>query len=216
MTIQYAWFVFLRAKGPDDCGSVSRIVAAGLCRHPCDPTLLLIAGRIAIKQDDMVVAYQQYRYCISYCNDDPFFWCGLGVIYYKNGQTQDAVIAFQRALYLKGEMSEPWLNIGLIFEQQGDSTSAQKIYQTGQTKCPGVQEFAERLNALNGVQRRPYKPGNWPLIDVDDLKFIRPPAEAFARDYVAAVPELPPQCFGINTNVEGFKALATFPKSYFV
>jgi hypothetical protein len=48
------------------------------------------------------------------------------------------------------------------------------------------------------------------------MKFIRPPAEAFARDYVAAVPELPPQCFGIDTNIEGFKALATFPKSYFV
>jgi tetratricopeptide (TPR) repeat protein len=215
MIIQYSWFMFLRAKCADDFAGVARIVAQGLQVHPWNPTLLLIAGRISMKQDDIVAAYQQYRDCISYCNDNSFFWCGLGVIYFKNDQTQDAIVAFQRALYLKSEMHEPWLNIGLIFEQQGDFTSAQNIYQTGQAKCPGVQEFADRLSALAGTQRQACKPGNWPLVDIDDMKFIRAPAEIFAKDYVAAVPELPPQCFGIEAPVDGFATLATFPQSYF-
>jgi tetratricopeptide (TPR) repeat protein len=216
LTIQYAWFLFLRAKPNDNLATITRIVHAGLQVHPCEPTLRLIGGRIAMKQDDMGLAYQQYRYCISYCNDNPFFWCGLGVLYYKNEQTQDAVIAFQRALYLQSEMTEAWLNIGLIFEQQGEIASAQKIYQTGQTKCPNAPEFAERLAALTGHSRAGPKPGTYALIDVDDLKFIRPPPEVFACDYVAAVPELPPKCFGIEGNSEGFKVLATFPKSYFL
>jgi glucose repression mediator protein len=146
-----------------------------LTLHPCETTLLLIAGRIAMKQEDMPMAYQQYRDCISYCNDNPFFWCGLGVLYYKGEQTQDAVIAFQRALYLQSEMAEAWLNIGLIFEQQGEIANAQKIYPTGQTKCPGRSEFAERLAALAGHGRTSYKPGGYALIEVDDTKFIRAP-----------------------------------------
>jgi tetratricopeptide (TPR) repeat protein len=207
--------MFLRAKSAEEFAAVSRIVDQGLRVHPCNPALLLIAGRIAMKQGDIVAVYQQYRYCISYCNDNSFFWCGLGVIYFKNDQTQDAIVAFQRALYLKSEMCEPWLNIGLIFEQQGDFTSAQKIYLTGQAKCPGVQDFADRLGALAGAQRPACKPGNWPLIDIDDMKFIIAPAEMFAKDYVAAVPELPPQCFGIEAPADGFGTLATFPRSYF-
>jgi tetratricopeptide (TPR) repeat protein len=215
LIIQYAWFLFLRSKSADTLDAVSRIVTQGLTVHRCDPTLLLIAGRVAMKQDDMAKAYQQYRYCISYCNDNPFFWCGLGVLYYKNEQTQDAVIAFQRALYLQSEMTEAWLNIGLIFEQQGEIGSAQKIYQTGQSKCPGAPEFGERLAALAGHSRSGFKPGSYALIDVDDLKFIKAPPEVFAMDYVAAVPELPPHCFGGDIDAEGFKTLATFPKSYF-
>jgi tetratricopeptide (TPR) repeat protein len=108
LIIQYAWFLFLRSKSNENLETVLRIVNQGLAVHRCEPTLLLIAGRIAMKQDDMAMAYQQYRYCISYCNDNPFFWCGLGVLYYKNDQEQDAVIAFQRALYLQSEMSEAW------------------------------------------------------------------------------------------------------------
>jgi tetratricopeptide (TPR) repeat protein len=214
IVIQYAWFLFLYAKGNEEINNVSRIVQQGLRDHPRDPTLMLIAARIAMKQDDMATAYQHYRFCISYCGDNPFFWCGLGVLYYKNDQTQDAVVAFQRALYLKGEMPEAWLNIGLIFEHQGDFQSAQKIYQTGQGKCPGRVEFAERLNGISSQSRAGYRNLTYALIDVDDMKFIQPTPEIFAKDYVAAVPELPPECFGLGKEGEAFRILSTFPKSY--
>jgi hypothetical protein len=113
-------------------------------------------------------------------------------------------------------MAEAWLNIGFIFKRQGDVASAQKIYQTGQTKCPSAPEFAERINGLSGHPRTGAKPRGYGLIDVDDQKFIRPPPETFAIDYVAVVPELLPQGFGIDVAPDGFKALATFPKSYFI
>jgi Tfp pilus assembly protein PilF len=215
IVIQYAWFLFLHAKGSEEINTVARIINQGLQSHPCDPTLVLISARIAMKQDDMATAYRHYRFCISYCSDNPFFWCGLGILYYKNEQTQDAVVAFQRALYLKGEMPEAWLNIGLIFEHQGDFTSAQKIYQTGQGKCVGCVEFTERLNSIATQPRTGYKGVSYNLIDVDDAKFIQPTPEIFAADYVAAVPELPSQCFGIGRAAEDFRILATFPRSYF-
>jgi hypothetical protein len=107
------------------------------------------------------------------------------------------------------------VNIGLIFEQQGETASAQKIYQTGQSKCPGASEFADRLAVLSGHPKPGFKAGSYTLIDVDDLKLIRPPPETFANDYVAAVPELPTRCLGIEENGKDFKTLSTFPKSYF-
>ena len=169
---------------------------------------------MAVKKEDMATAYQHYRFCISYCSDNPFFWCGLGVLYYKNDQRQDAVVAFQRALFLKGEMPEAWLNIGLIFEQQADFNSAQKIYQTGQTKCTGSPEFAQRIASINAHQRTGNR-SQYQLIDVDDMKFIQPTPEVFVNDYVSAVPELPTECYGIGAAAESFKALSTFPHSYF-
>ncbi|OHS95399.1 TPR Domain containing protein [Tritrichomonas foetus] len=216
LTQQYCWFMFLKYKD-SNIELVDPIVREALNEDPHDPTLLLIAARVAMKKDDMSTAYQHYRYCISYCSDSPFFWCGLGVLYYKNEQFQDAVVAFQRALYLKSEMPEAWLNIGLIFEQQADFPSATKIYQTGLQKCPTCSEFNERLNLIN-AQRVGHRKGGipYPLIDIDDSKFITPIPEQFAADYVAAVPKLPADCYGIPPEVASqFSALSTYPSSIF-
>lgn len=214
LIIQYAWFMFLQAKSNDDLLRVSRMIEHGLQISPKDPTLLLIAARIAMKQEDMSTAYQHYRFCISYCSENPFFWCGLGVLYYKNDQNSDAIVAFQRALYLKSEMPEAWLNLGLILEQDGDFGSAHKIYQTGQGKCPNCGEFANRLNNVMASQRTGYKAVNCHLIDVDDMKFIQATPDVFANSYIAAVPELPSSCFGDDEHND-FTALATYPRSYF-
>jgi tetratricopeptide (TPR) repeat protein len=215
LTEQFCWFLYLQNKD-GHLEPVKRIVDESISLNPLDPTLILIAARIAMKQEDMGTAYQHYRFCIQYCLDSPFFWCGLGVLYYKNEQTQDAVVAFQRALYLKSEMPEAWLNIGLIFEEQGDCPSAIKIYQTGSQRCSDNAEFHRRLQSINSQRSGHRKYGiGYSLIDIDDSKFITPPPEQFAADYMSAVPELPGSCYRIGEAGEKFAELTTFPKSIF-
>jgi len=70
--------------------------------------------------EDLAGAYEHYKICTEYYNNNPLFWCGLGSLYYKNDQGEDAIGAFRRALALKSEVAWAWLNIGLIFEQQGN------------------------------------------------------------------------------------------------
>lgn len=217
LTQQYCLFLFLQYKD-SKIEMVKSVVDGALQSNPNDPILLMIAARIAMKLDDMNAAYSHYRICTTYYSDSPYFWCGLGVLYYKNEQTQDAVVAFQRGLYLKSEMPEAWLNIGLIFEQLNNFDNAIKVYQTGEQKCPNCQQFNERLNFLNSQKNghRKFR-SMYKLIDIDDSKFITPIPEQFSNDYISAVPILPSSCFKIDSEIaDKFATLSTYPKSIFV
>lgn len=213
--VQYAWFVFLGARSDEDFAFVQKMVEHGLRVHPKAPNLLLIAARIAMKQGNIEAAYNHFRFCIDYCNDNPYFWCGLGVVYYRNEQINDAVVAFQRALYLQSGIVEAWLNIGLIFEQMEDIPHAEKVYDTAQGNCPNCPEIQARIMSIR-QQHQHQGLGQKSLpafMELDDKKLITAPAEVFANDYVSAVPELPSRCFG--ENADGFRLLATYPQSYF-
>lgn len=216
LTQQYCLFLFLQYKDIN-IEKVVPIVNEALQNRPSDPILLMIAARIAMKQNNMPAAYSNYRYCTTYYSASPYFWCGLGVLYYKNDQTQDAVIAFQRGLYLKSEMPEAWLNIGLILEKLNNLQNALRVYQTGKEECPNCPQFAERINFLTSQKNghRKYE-ANYQLIDIDDSKFITPIPEQFAADYISAVPILPSSCFKIDEDMaEKFAVLSTYPKSIF-
>jgi hypothetical protein len=104
----------------------------------------------------------------------------------------------------------------LIFEQQGDYVGAVKIYETGRAKCPNCLELNERLSLLNSqiAGHRKYGAG-CQLIDIDDSKFIVPPPVQFANEYMAAVPQLPGSCYGVNDVGDRFAILTTFPRSIF-
>lgn len=217
LTQQYCLFLYLLYKNTN-IDRVKTDIDEALKAHPDDPILLMIAARIAMKQDDMSTAYNHYRYCTTYYSKSAYFWCGLGVLYYKNDQTPDAVIAFQRGLYLKSDMPEAWLNFGLIFEQIGNIPNAIKVYQIGMQKCEGCPQFAERLNAIEAQKNGHKKVGTtYELIDIDDSKFITPIPEQFASDYISAVPTLPPSCFKVDAeSAEKFDILSTYPKSIFL
>ncbi|OHT17673.1 TPR Domain containing protein [Tritrichomonas foetus] len=212
LTQQYCWYFYLVYKS-SDIKIVKQVINDALSTCPHDPTLLLIAALVAMKQDEMATAYQHYRYCISYCSDSPFFWCGLGVLYYKNEQKQDAVVAFQRALYLKSDMAEAWLNIGIIYEQNNEAKNALKIYQTGLQRCSKTEEFTKRINAINNGTSYSQ---SLTILDIDDTKFIQQIPEQFAADYISAVPKLPAKCFAIDNELASqFTQLNTYPKSLF-
>lgn len=207
---QYIWFLYLTSS-EDQLPAVQNLLKDELDKYPNEPTLLLLSARIAMKLNNMSVAYQKYRSCIGYWSDTPFFWCGLGVLYFKNEQMQDAVIAFQRALYLKSDLVEAWLNLGLIFEQQQDTTGALKIYTTAKPNCPTSTSLDDRINSLNSAKgtKRPMNQ----LIDIEDTKFFHQIPDKFASEYISAVPKLPNSCFK-NTDLS-FDTLSTLPQTMF-
>lgn len=215
VTVQYAWCTFLSSRGTNgrDLAVASRIVAAGLVMHPRDPLLTLIAARIAMVRDDMEAAYEHFHFCRSYYPDNPYLWYGLGVIYYRTNQTDDAMTAFKRAVSLKTDLASGLLNIGLILERQGDIIGAQKLYQTGQVTYRDPQNNQEFTNRLNSIaNRRRIVPQ---LIDIDDTQFMEATPERFEKDYIAAVPDLPVHCLGVEDAQEDLGSFATFPQSYF-
>ncbi|KAH0789615.1 TPR Domain containing protein [Histomonas meleagridis] len=213
---QYCLFLFLQSNGTD-FSQLYPYLSHALSLYPNDITLLLIAARIAMRCDDIATAYEHFKYCIDFCNDSSSFWCGLGVLYYRNDQIDDASVAFQKAININNGSIEGMLNFGLTYERRGDFATAQKIYSMGQQQFPDKTVFNERINTLMAFQR----PGNrkqqmcHQLVDIDDSKFIPSATEMFSNDYLAAVPKLPLECFGIGDEAQKFHQLSTYPKSFF-
>jgi tetratricopeptide (TPR) repeat protein len=196
---QYCWFLSLQSERASFDKADSIIQQSG---QQNDPVLRLVMARIAMKQQDMTLAYQRYCDCISFWTDSPLFWCGLGVLYFKNDQMQDAIVAFQRALYLKAELSEAWANLGLIFELQRESATATQVYQQAIQACSekDAKTVRERLNAINGGRQRPANVNQ--IIDVNDSPFFVQVAERIAGEYTADPPLIPAALVGADETLE--------------
>jgi len=207
---QYLWFVFL-----NNCGialeEITKLVENILMNDPANPELMLLLARIALRNKDLEKAYQYYRSCLSFYNDNPYFWCALGTLYYQNGQIPDSLMSYQRALYYKKDIEEPWLNIGLIYESQNDLQNASKMYDNGRRNCINSSSLTTRYAYI--AAQRTFS-SNYPIADVDDAIFFENYAEKFSNQYVAAVPSLPKACLGLK-DTERVDDLSTFPKSLF-
>jgi tetratricopeptide (TPR) repeat protein len=171
-----------------------------------------------MRENDIEHAYSNYRLCLPYFRDSPYFWCGLAHVYYHTQQGQDAVIAFQRALFLKNDIAGAWLNIGLISEENSDFAGAMKIYQTGKVHCAEEAAFDERMETLK-TQRaghRKYGVGN-SLAQIDESRAVVAPPEQFAANYVRSVPRLPASAIGLRgaEAAASIGELASLPASLF-
>ncbi|KAK8866456.1 hypothetical protein M9Y10_009419 [Tritrichomonas musculus] len=190
---QYCWFLSL-SKDPQSLDEAERIIKKADIN---DPLLNFVKAQIAMKKDDMNTAYQSYCNCISFWSDSPLFWCGLGVLYFKNDQSQDAIVAFQRALYLKGELVEAWANLGLIFEFLGEPQNAMKIYEAAESKCENNQIIIERKKELQMGRRQPSQSM---ILEVNDSKYFQQVAEKIANQYIADSPFIPPEQIGLDSS----------------
>lgn len=176
---QYSWFLSLQ----NDKESLDKAELLTK-RFENDPTLKLTAARIALRNNDMDTAYQRYINCISTWSDSPLFWCGLGVLYFKNKQINDAKVAFKRALFLKQDISEAWLNLGLIFEIQNDTKTALSIYNASRVSCPNSDLIKERYEML-ASGRSKQAPQNM-ILEIND--YYTQIADKVANEYASIPP----------------------------
>jgi len=182
-----------------------------------DPNILMLSARLAMKTEDLKSAYEQYNACINICSAYQYFWCGLGILYYKNQQFDDASTAFQRALSIKNDNPDAIYFLGQISEIRNDHVGAIQLYKTGAQKFPTYTLFNERLNAMN-LKHNPHNPMMAPKKDINELNdefYITPPSQAFAQSYISAVPFLPSECFTFQEFVSTVPDLSTLPKSLF-
>jgi tetratricopeptide (TPR) repeat protein len=145
-----------------------------------------------MKLDDTTTAFQLFTDSIPFWSTSPMFWCDFGVLYLQNSQLVDAMVCLQRGLYMSCAILEGWLNLGLIEELEGRLDQAAKCYQLGNQNCPDPR-FTERLNALTAGRRA--TASSVSIVEIDDQKYFRQPAEAIALEWVADPPFVPAESF---------------------
>lgn len=156
-----------------------------------DPLIKFVLARLALKRNQMEPAYKKYCDCISDWCESPVFWCGLGVLYFRNDQKQDALIAFQRALYQKAEIAEAWLNLGYIFELLGNESNAQKIYDAGRQNCQNNQKLVDRLNRLSNPAATRNSTMKLGIEEIKDSQFFNQIGDIHAQNILRMPPAIP-------------------------
>lgn len=205
---QYAWFLSL-SNDPNQLSLAEHIATNVPEQYQNDPVLKFVLARISLGQQNTSEAYQRYRESLQTWSDSPLFWCGLGVLYFKNEQYQDAIVAFQRALFLRSDIAEAWLNFGLIFQKQNNPNDALKIYQTAASNCNGNQMIQERIVALRNNLNNPSKPiPQYEVCEINGDKLFTQIAEKVSFDYCADLPPLSIDCIGISREEEAYFELA--------
>ena len=207
---QYILFLFL-SQSTFDNNLLNNIIGDSLSNKP-NPQLLFFYACILLKKNDLSSAYDYFKQCVSYYYDSPEFWCLFGILYAKNEQWTDAIMAFQRSLYVRNEFEEGWLNLGYSYEHLKDIESASRIYQTALMNCPQSSAITERTNNL-AMGR-----SNVLLYDISDLsknyKYFPQVPQKAANEYISAIPYFPAFLFGEEDDSK-FSKMATFPASLF-
>ncbi|KAH0787708.1 TPR Domain containing protein [Histomonas meleagridis] len=189
---QFLWF--LSFQNADQYLTVANDILNNLSEdQTTSPVIKLISARIAMKQQNLTLAYQKYCECSNYWCESPLFWCGLGILYFKSEQYEDAKIAFQRAIGNHTDIPEAWLNLGYICESTGDHAMARKIYETGAQQCSNTLPFQERI-AQNGVNY--YRKGGTPqLMEIDEPKFALQTVDIIVDRILDVPPKIPAEQF---------------------
>ncbi|MEJ8566750.1 tetratricopeptide repeat protein [Elongatibacter sediminis] len=84
-------------------------------------------GADALTRDDLDYAYAYFAAAIRRAPQVSFVWSNLGVVYNRNGQTDEARRAHRTALQIDPGNSVAANNLFLIYEQEGDLAAAQAL-----------------------------------------------------------------------------------------
>ena len=84
-------------------------------------------GAQALVGNDLRKAYAYFRKAEEVNPGLPFIWSNLGVVYRRNGQTDDAVLAYETALALDGRHSVALNNLYTIYDEDGNVEKAEEI-----------------------------------------------------------------------------------------
>lgn len=84
-------------------------------------------GAEALIGEDLARAYAYYAKAIETLPNLPYLWSNMGVVYSRNGQSEDARQAYLKALTIDPGHAVAASNLFLIYERDGDLDAARKL-----------------------------------------------------------------------------------------
>lgn len=212
---QYSWWLSFRPD-PSYTERADSIIKNSPIEYQGDPILCLISARTALHQKEMSKAYDLYRQILTSWTDSSLFWCGLGNFYFSNDQFDDAVIAYQRALFLQGDIIEAWLNLGLIFQKQGDYNNALKIYHTALSSCNDSPRIRDRIEQVQSPRNSMRLPDILDITEESGNRLFPQVLERCTVKMLGFIPQIPANRIGEYGHLEdSIRVLSPLMKSIF-
>ena len=84
-------------------------------------------GADALIAGDLPMAYAYFRKALETVHGLDYVWSNLGVVFNRNGQTRDAILAYETALRLEPGQTVALNNLFSIYEEAGDVARAEEL-----------------------------------------------------------------------------------------
>ncbi len=84
-------------------------------------------GANALVKNDLPMAYAYFRKAEEIVPGLPYIWSNLGVVFNRNEQVDDAIMAYETALQLDTRHTVSLNNLYSIYEERGDLEKAEKL-----------------------------------------------------------------------------------------
>ena len=81
-------------------------------------------GANALVANDLPMAYAYFRKAEQTLPGLPYIWSNLGVVFNRNGQVEDAIMAYKTALAMDDRHTVSLNNLYMIYEERGDMEEA--------------------------------------------------------------------------------------------
>ena len=122
-----------------------RLCAGALERFPADANILCLSARALIKLDKHELAESRANAAVRLHPDFPKPHEILGQIFMRQGQTEQALNAFQRAAELDPTRADTQLKLGMALMRSGRNAEGQEAIEESMRLNPDRQQIAEAM-----------------------------------------------------------------------
>jgi len=207
---QYVWALSLSPEVSNL--NLAESIIQSYPKYSNDSTLNFVLGRIFLIKGELDLAYNRFCECIPDMSESPLYWAWLGNLYWKNDQDKDALIAYQRAVYLLNDFCEVWLNMGLIYEKNHDIERAAQVYDIGIKTCSNNAILIQHLKRLNERKENEIR-----MMEITESKYFTQIAEKHEASILNMAPPLPGNCISPEYEIQkGIESIHTRYDSLFL
>jgi tetratricopeptide (TPR) repeat protein len=122
-----------------------QLCAGALEKFPADANILCLSAQALIKLDQPELAKSRANAAIRLHSDFPKPHEILGQIFMRQGQTAEALIAFQRAAELDPTRADTQLKLGMVLMKSGRPEEGQKAIEASMRLNPARQQIAKAV-----------------------------------------------------------------------
>ena len=110
-------------------------------------------GADALVANDLALAHAYFRKAVATEPRLPYVWSNLGVVLRRNGQTADAMLAYETALQLDPDSTVALNNLYTIYDEDGMSVQAAKLQARVERNRRRNPYYLHHLAVLSAEQR---------------------------------------------------------------
>ncbi|KAJ7882511.1 hypothetical protein B0H13DRAFT_1486532, partial [Mycena leptocephala] len=149
---QLGWLYHRDGSSFQSQGLAIQHLTKSLEADPSDAQRWYLLGRAYMGDQKYNKAYEAYQQAVYRDDQNPAFWCSIGILSFQLNRYHDALSAYSCAVCINPYISEVWFNLGSLYENCNNQISdAIDAYARGSELDPYNPVISQRLALLKNA-----------------------------------------------------------------